>query len=142
MKRIYKILAGLAIIGILAGAGMYWYAFMRPHTNMLKAEAEVKLSASDLFNDFSSNEAAANTKYIGKIIEVTGNIVQVNTDETQTSIILEDELFGVSTYLDSSFVASNPNLIQEINPNQSVTIRGQCDGMLSDVVISRAVIIQ
>ena len=142
MKLIYKIILGLVVIGFLAVAGVYWYAFMRPHIDMLKARPEFVLDASDLFNDFSNNEATANQKYLGKVVQITGEVVDVKTENSQTAVILEDDLFGVSTYLDSSFVAENPKIVKDVGPGQSVTLRGQCDGMLSDVVVSRAVIIQ
>ena len=105
---------------------------------MLKARPEFVLDASDLFNDFSNNEATANQKYLGKVVQITGEVVNVKTENSQTAVILEDDLFGVSTYLDSSFVAENPKIVKDVSPGQSVTLRGQCDGMLSDVVVSRA----
>ncbi len=142
MKPVYKILLVLVVLALSAGAGIYWYAFMRPHQNMLKVNPEYKLSARNLFSEFSDDETTANSKYLGKIVELTGYVKSVKISDNQTAIILDDELFGVSTYLDSAFCATNHQRLAAISPGQTVTIRGQCDGVLSDVVISRAVIIQ
>lgn len=142
MKPIFKFVLILVVLAFFAGAGVYWYAFMRPPQNMEKAKAEFKLSSSELFSDFSTDETKANSKYLGKIIEVSGTVVQVKEEENQTAIILENKLFGVSTYLSANFCKTNYKLVHSIKPDQSVTIRGQCDGLLSDVVISRAVIVQ
>jgi hypothetical protein len=76
------------------------------------------------------------------VVEISGKVINVNKENNQTAVVLEDELFGVSTYLDSSFVVENPTIIQSVSPGETVTLRGQCDGMLNDVVISRAVVIQ
>lgn len=142
MKRTYKIVLLLAALAVLAGGGAYWYTFLQPHKNMQKARPDFKLNAENLFTDYSSDENAANSKYLGKVLELTGKVVEVKNEDKQTVVVLEDILFGVSTYLDSSFCAANSELLKEINQGQTVTIRGQCDGMLSDVVVSRAVIVK
>lgn len=142
MKPAYKILLLLVVLALSAGAGIYWYAFMRPHQNMLKVSPEYKLNAKNLFSEFSDDETTANLKYLGKIVELTGKVAAVKISDNQTAVVLEDEFFGVRTYLDSAFCATNSQILTAINAGQTVTIRGQCDGILSDVVISRAVIIQ
>lgn len=142
MKVIYKILILLFVTAIIIGSGVYWYAFMRPYQNMLKAKPEFELSATNLFSEFNENETNANAKYLGKVIEITGRVVELKTTNDQLAIVLEDELFGVRTFIDSSFYSTNKQIFESINPGTSVTIRGQCDGMLNDVIISRAVIIR
>lgn len=142
MKPLYKIVLSLFVVGLLTAGGVYWYAFMRPHKDMLKAKPAFVMDASDLFNDFSNDEASANKKYLGKVVQITGKVVDLKNENNETAVTLEDELFGVSTYLDSAFVADNSKMIAAIDTGKIVTLRGQCDGMLNDVVISRAVIIQ
>ena len=142
MKRIYKILIMMAVLAVVAGGGAYWYTFMQPHKNMQKASPDFKLTAKNIFTEFSENEKAANTKYLGKVVELTGKVAEVKNENNQSAIVLEDMLFGVSTYMDSSYCAANPKVLQDISKGQTITIRGQCDGMLNDVVISRAVIIE
>lgn len=109
---------------------------------MLKATPEFVMDASKLYNDFSNDENTADKKYLGKVVQITGKVIDVKNENNETAVTLEDELFGVSTYLDSAFVANNKNLIATIDTGKIVTLRGQCDGMLNDVVISRAVVIQ
>ncbi len=142
MKAIHKILILLFVTALLIGGGVYWYAFMRPHQNMLKAKPEFELSAKNLFSEFNENETNANAKYLGKVVEITGKVVELKTTNNQTAIVLEYEFFGVRTFIDSSFYSTNKKAFESINPGQFVTIRGQCDGMLNDVIISRAVIIR
>lgn len=142
MKPLYVIISLIVVLAVLAGVGVYWYAFLRPHKNMMKSKPAYTLSSSQLLAEFSSDENAAFEKYAGQVIEVTGKIEDVKRDEKQTAIILDDKLFGISVYLDSSFIATNHKTVDDLNAGQTVTIRGQCDGMLTDVVISRAVIIQ
>lgn len=142
MKRGFKILLFLVLLAVLAGLGGYWYAFKRPHQNMLKAKPEYAVEAGVLFHEYTDDEVTANKKYLGKVIEITGKVIRVEATENRHSVILEDDLSGVISYLDSSFVAANREMIRTIDPGHYITLRGQCDGMLNDVVISRAVIIQ
>jgi hypothetical protein len=142
MKRIYVIILVFTGLAILAVAGAYWYAFLRPHPDMMKAKPAYTLESARLFNEFSEDEKAAYGKYAGEVLEVTGEIVHVRRDEKQTAVILNDVFMGVSVYLDSSFVENNRKIVDALDSGQKVTIRGQCDGMLTDVIISRAVIIQ
>lgn len=142
MKHAYKISLILIVLAVVAGAGVYWYVFLKPHQNLEDTKPEFTLSSTQLLKDFTEDESAANTKYSGKVVEVNGEVVAVQTGEQGTAIILEDELFGVSVYLDSSFVAANQQLTNKTKAGETITIRGKCDGMLNDVVISRAIIIQ
>lgn len=142
MKTTYKVLLLLVVLALSGGAGIYWYSFMRPHQNMLKVKPEYKISAKNIFSEFSEDETKANLKYLGKIVELTGKVAAVKISDNQTAIVLEDESFGVSIYMDSAFCSTNHQILTAISPEQTVTIRGQCDGILSDVVVSRAVIIQ
>ena len=142
MKRSHIIILVLIVLVILAGAGTYWYAFMRTHRNMQKARPSHTLSSSQLLSDFSNDEKAAFEKYAGKVVEINGEIIAVNKGENQVAVVLEDRMFGITAYLDSSFVAENGDMVNQLNAEQEITLRGQCDGLLSDVVISRAVIVQ
>ena len=142
MKPSYKISLILIVLAVVVGAGAYWYVFLKPHRNMENKKPEFKLSSTQLLQDFTKDETAANARYSGKVIEVSGEVVAVQTGERGAAIILEDELFGVSAYLDSSFVAANQQLTNKTTVGEPITIRGKCDGMLNDVVISRAIIIQ
>ncbi len=142
MKAFYKFIFILIVLFVLAGSGVYWYVFMRSPQNIEHTKADYKISSSELYKEYSTDETNANTKYLGKIIEVTGLVVQVNVNEKQTVFELDDIFFGVTIYLSNSFCQNNEELVRSIRPDQSVTIRGKCDGFLNDVVISRAVIVQ
>ncbi len=142
MKRLYVFIIVFVVLILIAGAGVYWYAFLRSHQDMLKTKPAYEVSSTQLINEFSADEQAAYEKYAGKVIEVTGNVVDIRTGAVQTAVILEDRLSGISVFLDSIYVADNPEKIKILDTEKDITIRGQCDGMLTDIVISRAVIIQ
>ncbi len=142
MTATTKIILIILVLAVAAGAGAYWYAFMRPHQNMEKTEPHFELNSAAFLSEYTKDEIVANEKYLGKIIELRGEIVALDRGEILNAIILEDMLFGISAYLDSSFVVENPKITKQIETGQTITIRGQCDGMLTDVVISRAIVVR
>lgn len=75
MKPPYKISLIFIVLAVVAGAGVYWYVFLKPRENMENTKPEFKLSSTQLFNDFTEDETAANAKYSGKVVEVHGEVV-------------------------------------------------------------------
>jgi len=134
MKKLLLIGGLLAIIG--AGAGFYLYN--KPHQNIRSAEADFRMTAAELFSEYEADEAAANGKYLGKVIEVTGVVQESGSDEEgKTSITLEGGgmMFGVICKLDDFSEAKRT----EFAEGEQVTFKGECTGMLMDVVLVRCV---
>ena len=133
MKKIIIIGLVLAIMG----AGMGWMIYNKPHQNMQSANADFKMTATELYNNFEANENAANTKYLDKIIEVKGTIQSVSEEENKKSITLDagGMLGGVICQLDE--LSEHKRTTFEVG--EIVQFKGLCTGMLMDVVLVRCV---
>jgi hypothetical protein len=91
-----------------------------------------------LFNDFSTNEATAQKKYVpeklgDKKVEVSGEIKEIGKNESgETFYMLKttDEMFGVKCIMEKG---------KELNakPGDNITVRGFCDGYNMDVIVNR-----
>lgn len=133
-----KILLFLLVLVIGGGAyGIYMYN--KPHKNMQRQGADFELSASDLYSDFENDESAANTKYLDKIIQVSGNIREIIKEEDKVSIILEtgNLLGGITCELDDH----SQHDISSLSEGDQLILKGICTGMLMDVVLVRCIII-
>lgn len=126
------------LILALIGAGVGFFIYNKPHQNMNKAQVDLQLSATQLFNDYDSDETTANTKYLDKVVQVKGTVKEVNTDESgTTSVTLESgsDMFGVVCQMD--------NLTEHertaFSEGEQVTFKGICTGSLMDVVLVRCV---
>ena len=98
-----KFLFSFGLIGLL-GVGFGIYMYNKPHKDIKKSTADIKIEANQLLTDFEENEAEANTTYLDKLIEVTGTVREVSKDEEgNVSVILESEnpLAGVICQLDN-----------------------------------------
>lgn len=135
MKKI--LLFGLAAIALGGGVGFYMYN--KPHMNMQSAAADLQVDATSLYSEYESDETSANTKYLGKILEVSGTVRETSTDEEAgtVKVMLDSgsELGGIICELDPL----SKHKRTEFAVGEQVRMKGKCDGMLMDVVITRCV---
>lgn len=142
MKRILLI---LVLIVVLAAA---WYVY-KIYTGKVPSLTEVKTDASvsavDLIAAFEKDSASANKQYLGKILEVNGNIKSVDTSSATVVLGSDGSPSSVRCSMDSAFVKT----IVSLNPGKSIIIKGACTGYMpdetgmglgSDVVLNRCVV--
>ena len=129
-KYIFLALAALLVLGI--------YLYNKPHKNVSRSEPDYVLEAKALFLAFEFDEAAANAKYLDKVIEVSGAVREVTEDEAgRLSITLDtgNDFFGVVCELQ----ADVPWTRADFRAGQPVVFKGLCTGIAMDVVLVRCV---
>ena len=135
----YLLAVVLVIIAVLC---IYAYKeFMRKPADLTKSDAVEKLAASDLSALYSTYEDSANKKYLGKIIQVTGVITEIeNQQDTMLTILLGDtlQLSRVNCLIDKNHIAAAKNNVK----GDVVKIKGICTGYLMDVELNRCVIVK
>ena len=133
----------LILIVIFCSAAIIAYKFWnKSFKDPLKGNA-IKVTAIQLFNDFNSNEAQAQQKYVAnmddKILEISGEITEVaNNEDGEIYYMLktDDEMFGVKCVMD------NDNAANKAKVGDNVTIRGFCVGYNMDVIVRRCKIVK
>lgn len=131
-----KILLSLLVVGLI-GAAYGYYLWNKPHEDMGAAKADAALSAAQLLSEYTADETAANGKYLGHTIAVSGTVKETTDEGGTVKVMLDagDENFGVYCTLDSAF--QHPRKIFPVG--ESVTLKGKCDGINLDVQLSRCV---
>ena len=83
-----------------------------------------------IFDDYEANEASADRKYMGKIIDVTGKIVDVEkkgggifSGPERYEVTLDGE--GFLRYLDCDFPLSSEAEVFELRSGDTTTLRGE-----------------
>lgn len=133
-KFLYLIII-LVVAGIIAGIHM----FNKPQKDLNREKADFVLTASELHKEFTADEPAANLKYIGKTIEITGKITSVNIEkEKAVSIILETS-DKTSSVICTFRQSMDP---REINTMKPATVRGELSGFLMDVLLNNCVLVK
>jgi hypothetical protein len=121
---------------------IYGYTeFTRKPADLTKSDAVESLAASDLCALYSNYEDSANKKYLGKIIEVTGSVIEIeNQQDTLLTILLGDTLqpARVSCLIDKKhFAAAKNNIL-----GNKISLKGICTGYLMDVELNRCVVVK
>lgn len=130
--KIKKISIGLLILGTI-GVFIVYKMYHKPHVNVAKGTADITISATKIFEDFSSDEPVANSKYLEKIIEVTGLITDMKIDKEKGIITLQtaDDFGSVQCHL-SKVATKNMSMLKL---GQMITAKGICTGFLMDVIL-------
>jgi hypothetical protein len=138
MKTYVKIALGVITFIALSGILAALYMFNLKHADMATAKPDFVISATALLKAFEDNEKTASTKYINKILEVTGKIASVNPAEKNIlniSLITESDLSAVICTLP---VIADPS---KFKTGEEITLRGECSGFLMDVLMNNCVVI-
>ena len=106
-------------------------------TKEVKAMTPVyNLSADALYSEYEANQVAADNKYKGKIIIVTGKVQDIGLDIMDQPYIV----IGGKGFLDGvqcMFSPSENNTVARISKGQMVTVKGEVDGKIVGNVLLR-----
>ncbi|MFL3661838.1 MAG: OB-fold protein [Polaribacter sp.] len=132
-----KIIFGILLLFCL-GAIIGYKIYNKPHVNVAQEKAAISDTASVILEAFSADEAAANLKYLGKIIEVKGVISKIEVVNKKGSITLEtNALFGSVL---CTLTPEESLYIKELKIGQEVLLKGICTGFLMDVILVKCII--
>ena len=128
-----------AIIGIIAseetpsGAG----------NSLQKVENEteiyyIEVTANDIFSAFEENEVAAEEKFKGQLVKVTGIVSEINSKSALISanilLKVDGSVFGC---VQCNFNSENSKALATVEKGQNITITGTCGGLsLYNVMIN------
>ena len=134
MRSWKKIITALIILALAAGS-YGWYQYQKAPPDIRKEKAGVQITAVELLKEFQQNETAASTKYVDKVLVVTGTVTDVQTDTSgqATVFIQTNDLLSAVT---CSFYKDDEG-VKKINTGSTVSIKGVCTGMLTDVVLNK-----
>ncbi|MCI4442974.1 MAG: hypothetical protein JHC39_05645 [Lentimicrobium sp.] len=88
MKRKVILFFFLVII-VVIGTCLYTY---KDHRDIATEKESYTIATTQIFSEFQANENSANSKYLDKTIEVTGDLS--NIDIATKSIVINDKLFA------------------------------------------------
>jgi len=126
----------LAFILVLFAAGVaIWFYTNKPNRTVAD-ERGMEITAVQLVKDYQADEAAANTKYLDKVLQVSGTITEVSKNqEGKPTVLLSSEDAMTSVFCTLKDEVS-------LTPGATISIKGFCSGMLSDVRIREAVVVR
>ncbi len=136
MKRIVILIALLAVIG---GGWYAWREYNRTAGPTSELEAAEAIEAAALLQAYTADENAANARFNGKVLLVSGTVREVKAPENGlVDVVLEtgDPLAGVVCQFAQADVPS------ALTAGAPARIKGISTGLLMDVVLQRCAIVE
>lgn len=132
MKKRRSYIIGLVVLAIaVLGGFAYNMTFNAKHREIAKEEVDFTIAADELLYLFANDEEASVQKYMDKVLQISGNITEVELQ----SIVLDSRVQ----------VNFSPNSESNFKKGQHTTIKGRCvgfDELLLQVKIDQATVIQ
>jgi hypothetical protein len=134
MKIILFILVALALIG----GGVGFYLYNKPVESLARKKADVTVTADQLISEYEQDEKAADQKYLGKVVEVTGKITDVTEEQGTQKVSLEtaNPLSAVICEMEGKMP------VTDSKSGDQVTIKGMCSGYLNDVQLVQCTLVK
>ena len=133
----------LLIAVVVAGIAGYfvWANFLKTAPSMSRLDAEYRVNAVDFYAEFEESEDAANVKYQNKVVEIVGEVEGLDVSDGSLPVItLKTDGFGTIKCTMETQLSSYD--LKDIQLNSTLVIRGECQGMLLDVLIGRSIVIE
>jgi hypothetical protein len=124
--------AAILVVLALVGGGVYAFFF---------ANREASLTAEEVWREFEADTGAANAKYKGKFVQVTGKVL-VHTDRGRGRYFFEAPSKGAKWAVEFMPPASQVN---DVKANQEITVRGRLSrprGTDVNVVLSNCTLVR
>ena len=139
MKRTIK-----HLVSAMAVAGFLFIAVgsddeTATETEISTQEPAFKVSARQLSADYEANGVAADGKYKGKVLQVTGVVNTIDRDIMDKIYVTlkGDQYFGD---IQCFFAESHVGTASQLSKGQTITVKGKCDGKLMNVMLKGCII--
>lgn len=137
MKKLFY-----GVIILLALFAIGYIAFLNvPQDTTKGKEATIQLGAASLFAEYEKNEKQADKKFIGKIMDIEGQVMGLEKDEAGKGVVILDSGNGMDGVM-CTLEASETSKMANLKPGQNVKIRGKCAGKTLDVVFNKCLLLE
>ena len=123
----------LGLLISLAWIGLFGFAVKDAQEKQAQKEKEIRegpaisITALELHEQYKTDKAAANGKYAGKVLSITGTISEVSVERVgESTVQLTTE--GEDDDVFCHFENTHKNKLKKLTEGQQITIRGRCKG--------------
>lgn len=140
MKKWKKFLLAVLVIAVASATYGYYLIHKKP-ADVRRLSAKYELTSTILVNEFIESEAAANKKYLDKVVSVKGNVADIKVGPAgQVTIFLESD--NPLSSVTCSFYDDEAKSVRTIQKGDEIIVKGICTGILMDVVLNKCSIIK
>lgn len=124
-------IGGLIFCGIVA-AFILWFQPPR----QVSGQPAVLITAEALYQAYDTDEQAADSRYLGNALEVTGTVTDTEINQDGQLVVFLD-----TGNPSGNIVCTFPESPGDIPAGQQITVKGFCAGMLADVMLTDCIYI-
>lgn len=145
MNKWLKIIAILAVIGVIA-AGLVWkFVINKPHADIENATPAYSLSTQELWKQYNQELKLSDSLYTGKVIEISGNLSAADKVDSLIYLVFvmePDPDFGNKT-IRCEMLTKYSDEASAIKANTALKVKGFCSGFdQTDIKFSKCSIIK
>ena len=143
-KKLIYILLLIILVGAISGFLVWKYYINRPSKTYENEPAAYKLSASELFHDFQNDKTKADAKYLGKVIQISGILKNVEQIDTIVKVVFafSQGLFG-DEGIRCTILQKDAAKAKKLGENYPITLKGYCTGFNdTDVILEKCIIVE
>jgi hypothetical protein len=129
------LLVGMFLLLLIAAAWAY-HQYVKPHQSAADETADFTISADSLYRQYQADEHSADLRYLGKVIEVTGKLAEIQHSGNSEIWILSPQAGGGGI---NCQLFAGTKIDPEPKSGDAVTIKGRCTGFLMDVNLADCV---
>jgi hypothetical protein len=137
MRKRYGIIIALGIL-VFSSAGWALYLYNKPHQNVASIRPSVKMDAVGLCAEYQKDEPGADKRYVGKVVEVSGTVIESQVNAKGASIRIGTAQNDAAVSCEMS--VENWVTFHMPSNGMKVKIKGRCTGFLQDVNLVDCVI--
>lgn len=124
-KVLFTLLMALAVISFIN------HYVNRPVKDLSKVQADLSLSAQELFDKYEQDEITADQLFLDKIIQINGTVTGVDSELNTITFNGPASLSGVLCEMDDFEKETELDVLL----GKQITLKGKCTGKLMDVVL-------
>lgn len=122
-------LAALFLVGVGLGTFGYFKIISPPdiHSTVAKQKPDFELTADALYNDFDADADAANSKYLGKTIKLSGTVGEMSA-LPESRMLVRLELSDPMGSVSAEFGPDEKAKLEALSVGSALTLKGTCTG--------------
>lgn len=136
MKKLLKALLVLLII-IVIGVIIF---FNLPKSNIKSQNAAFSMNTAAIFQAFKKNETKANQKYLGKVLELEGKIIDKTIDRRESAVIRLSQ--GKRSQVMITLAGNQTENLAKYSVGDAIKVKAKCNGFIQEVVFDKGIIVE
>jgi len=143
MKTWMKVIAGFAVVGIIAAVLIFKFVVNKPHPDYEKMSPDYTMHAQDLYNAFKNKKDASSKLYNGKVVQIDGTLARVEAKDSLVIVVFSftQGMFG-DEGIRCTMIKKLSGEAKSLVPSGSVKIKGYCTGYNdTDVILEQCSVV-